>query len=555
MFEYNFDHTSKYPIMRLITAIVITLSILLLTACKTDKSPLSQTATIEKSDIETYLSELAGDKYMGRKPFTKGDRLTVAYIKSEFEKMGLSPGNKASYYQDVPMVEITGYPSEIMSIKTPNKNIDLELSKDFMIHSERPAKKITVEDSELVFCGYGIVDESRGWNDFAGVDMKGKTAVVLINDPGFGSEDTSFFKGDIMTYYGRWTYKYEEADRQGAAGLLLIHETTSAGYPWFVVRTSWAGAQLHLKENRPDDCGMKGWISLDSAKDLFTSCGLDLSKQIRAARQQGFKPVPLNATVTASIKNEIREDNSKNVIAMVKGSKYPAETIVYTAHWDHMGVGQAVEGDSIYNGALDNASGTATVMAIAKAYSQLKQAPERSIVFLMVTAEEQGLLGSAYYAKNPIFDINRTVCNLNMDGVNPIGEMSDFTLTGKGHSEMDEIALEEAKKQDRYVIAEQEPEKGYFFRSDHFNFAKAGVPVLYGGGEVEHRKEGKEYAATQRAEFIAKHYHQPSDEYDPNTWNYDGMVQDGQLYLNIGLRLANSQEWPKWYKSSEFKRK
>jgi len=510
---------------------------------------------INESLIEKHLARLSSDEFEGRKPVSKGEDLTIQYIKEQLELSGVSAGNGSSYFQDVPLLEIDGKMSDKMLIKTKSKTLNLNQRKDFVIHTQRKQKEVTLSDSELVFCGYGIVDEAKGWNDYAGLDMKGKTAVVLVNDPGYGSENPDFFKGNTMTYFGRWTYKYEEADRQGADGLLLIHETSSAGYPWYVVESSWTGGQQGLDNgNNEKDCGVKGWITLDVAKELFSASGLDLGKQIRAARVKGFKPVPMNAQVSANLTNTFKAENSKNVVGLIKGSEQPDEYIVYTAHWDHLGKAPDLKGDNIYNGALDNASGTATVLAIADALAKSKQRPKRSTVFLFVTAEEQGLLGSEYYSNNPIYPLNKTVCNLNMDGVNPAGKMKDLTIIGKGHSEMDEIAEEEAKRQGRYVMNESEPEKGFFFRSDQFNFAKKGVPVLYAEGNYEHWEKGVEYVTEFKEKYTAERYHQPSDEYDPAEWNMGGMIQDGQLFLNIGWRMANSGEWPKWYPQSEFSR-
>lgn len=527
-------------------------------SCKETSEETASTKTdspsISKEEIKKHLEELADDKYEGRMPFSRTEGITVEYIKNEFEAMGLLPANNGSYYQEVPMMEITSNADPVMKVKTKNQSLDLKFKEDYVIHAPKTVDEITITDSELVFCGFGINAPEKNWNDFEGVDMKGKIAVVLVNDPGFGSEKEGFFKGDIMTYYGRWTYKYEEAERQGARGILIIHETTSAGYPWFVPQSSFTGPLLSLtREDNTKGCDLQGWMHLNAAKKLFASCDLDLPSLIKAARKPGFKPVEMKASVSTKIQNEYKFDSSKNVAAYIKGKKSPEDFIVYTAHWDHIGIGPVVNGDSIYNGALDNASGVSTVMAIAKAFSEMKDAPDRSVLFLMVTAEEQGLLGSEYYVKHPLFPIENTVCNLNMDGVNPVGEMNDLTIVGIGHSDMDEIAEAAAKSQDRYVLAEQEPEKGYFFRSDHFNFAKAGVPALYAEGGYDHREKGKDYAREMRDQYTTSNYHRPSDEYDEATWNFDGMIQDGQLYLDIGLGLANSQRWPVWYDGSEFK--
>ncbi len=508
---------------------------------------------IDQEIIARHLAELSSDAYLGRMPCTEGETKTVAYLETEMKRMGLTPGNNGSYVQDVPLLDIVSQSSPTMRIATPNGQLNLRNGKDFVVNTERKTNGVSLDASDLVFCGFGITSEGENWNDYADMDMKGKTAVVLVNDPGFGGENESFFKGDIMTYFGRWTYKYDEADRQGADGLLIIHETTSAGYPWAVIQSSWTGSQQGLAGvDRSDDCGVKGWITLNTALDLFKSCDLDLPKLIRAARKPGFKPVAMNAKASVEIDVIYKECNSKNLFGYVEGKTNPDEFIMYTAHWDHIGVGKPVNGDSIYNGALDNASGTATVLAIAEAMT--KTQPDRSVGFLFVTAEEQGLLGSEYYSENPIIPLDKTVANLNMDGVNPAGEMNDLTIVGIGHSEMDQVAERAAKKQGRYIQPEAEPEKGMFFRSDQFNFAKKGVPVLFAEGSYDHKEKGIEYAKEFRDNYTASRYHAPADEYDPSTWIMGGMVQDGQLFLNIGLDLANSTSWPKWNPSSEFSR-
>ncbi len=520
-----------------------------------EKTSTNEPSEIQANTILKHLEELSQDKYLGRMPCMAGEPLTIDYLTNELKSLGLEPGNNGSYTQDVPLLTIDGSISDEMIVETKEGKESWKKGTDFVIHTQRNSSQLILEESELVFCGYGIVDEKLGWNDYADIDMKGKTAVVLVNDPGYGGDDPDFFKGDIMTYYGRWTYKYEEADRQGAEGLLIIHETSSAGYPWFVVQSSWQGPQQGLSGiDRSQDCGIKGWISLQKAQELFTNCGYDFTTEIKKARTKEFKPFSMDAKVSASLTNETKECISKNVIAYQKGTKYPDEYIVYTAHWDHIGVGKVVEGDSIYNGALDNASGTAAVLSIAEAFATAETPPERSVVFLFVTAEEQGLLGSEYYVKKPIFPLAKTVCNLNMDGLNPMGAMKDFSITGMGHSQMDNYAEKHAKAQGRYIVQEAEPEKGYFFRSDHFNFAKFGVPALYGDGSLEHAEKGKEYAETFKKDYVESRYHAPSDEYDAGTWNIDGGVQDAQLYYNIGHDLANNRDWPKWNESSEFKR-
>ena len=487
---------------------------------------------------------------------TEGETKTINFLKDELQKMGLQPGNGDSYFQEVPLVEISGTPAETMQVDGPNGSFDLQIGEEFVAYTEREQETVALENSELVFCGYGVVAPEYGWNDYEGIDMKGKTAVVLVNDPGYESEDSTFFKGNTMTYYGRWTYKYEEAARQGADGIIIVHQTGPAGYPWFVVQNSWGSAKLNLQtpNGNADKCAIQGWVTLTAAVKLLEASGITNYKFFEEAGKPGFKPMPLGVSVSTTVTNTFRKDVSQNVVGMIKGKTNPDEYIIYSAHWDHLGVGRPVDGDTIYNGAVDNASGSAALLAIAEAMGKMEEKPDRSIVFLFVTAEEQGLLGSAHYAENPIFPPAKTVANLNMDALNPNGRMKDLTITGIGQSEMDEIAAAAAEKQGRYIIPDPEPEKGYFFRSDHFNFAKVGIPALYAAGGYDHWEKGKEYAMEKQKDYTSVRYHQPSDEYDPATFELGGMIQDAQLYLNIGLRLANDiQLNPKWKEGSEFK--
>lgn len=529
------------------------------TSCKIDDNSIDKTnltlSQVSDSLILSVTQELGSDFYEGRRPFTQGEDRTVDYLEKTLYSMGLTPAYNDSYLQEVSLVEITGTPSEKMSFIRKDKSWDLQYGDDFVLHTEGNEADINIENSPLVFCGYGIVDPSRDWNDFKGIDLKGKTAVVLVNDPGFGSEDSTFFNGDIMTYFGRWTYKYEEADRQGADALLIIHETNMAAYPWYVVKSSWAGAQLGIKRTADQaDCKGKGWISLNRARELFANANLDFTEELKKARSKDFTPVDLKTSMSVGLKSVYKEDVTNNVIAYIKGEKYPEEHVLYTAHWDHLGISNPVEGDSIYNGALDNASGVAELIAIAKAFSEMETKPDRSVVFAFVTAEEQGLLGSAYYAEHPFLPLNKAVVNLNIDGVNLHGAANDLTITGMGYSDMDSLATEFSERQGRYVQNEQEPEKGYFFRSDHFNFVKKGVPALYATGGYDLKVGGKEKAKEMHDLFISSHYHQPSDEYDSKVWKGEGIKQDAQLYFDIGWQLANQKEWPKWNKNSPFQR-
>ena len=372
-----------------------------------------------------------------------------------------------------------------------------------------------------------------------------------MNDPGFGSNDSTLFKGNEMTYYGRWTYKYAEAGRQGASGVIIIHETVPAAYGWNVVNSSWTGPQMSLERKSPG-ADIQGWITQDAAIKLFEASNLENKNFKEMARNIDFKPVPLGLTASMKITNQIKRGVSRNVVAILPGMERKDEYIIYSAHWDHFGVGRPINNDSIYNGAVDNASGTACLLAIAEAFKKVKQ-PKRSIVFMAVTGEEQGLLGSAYYAENPIYAPEHSVVNINIDGIAFFGPMKDLTITGFGHSEMDEYAKDAAEKQGRYVIPDPEAEKGYFFRSDHFNFAKIGIPVLYAKGSYEHFEKGIDFAKQMNDEYLKNRYHLPSDEFDPQTAELSGIRLDAQLLYEVGLSLSNEDYFPKWYDSSEFK--
>ncbi|GAB3332326.1 M28 family metallopeptidase [Hymenobacter humi] len=503
--------------------------------------------------IGQHIKALASDEFQGRRPFTAGEEKATSYLAAEFKKLGLKPGPNGSYFQPVPLVEITGTPAPTATVAGNGKSLTLKYRTDYMVLTEREQPMVAV-NSPLVFAGYGVVAPEYGWDDYAGLDVKGKTVVVLINDPGNAGTDTTLFKGKAMTYYGRWGYKYEEAARHGATGVLIIHDTKPASYPWTVVQSSFGGSKLfpQTPDRGASKVALEGWITLDAAKRLFTAVGQSYDEEYAAANKKGFRARPLGLNFSTSLRNKITQKASKNVVAVLPGTTRPNEYIVYSAHWDHLGIGPAVAGDSIYNGAVDNASGCAGLLAIAKGFVQAKEKPGRSIVFLAVTGEEQGLLGSAYYAAHPLFPPASTVANINMDGLLGYGPMRDLTITGYGQSELDDYARAAAKEQNRYVIPYQHPETGSFYRSDHFSFAKIGVPALYASGKYDSRLHGKEFIETKRKEFEAKHYHQPSDEYDPKA-DLRGAEQDARLLFRIGQRLASETTFPKWKEGSEFK--
>jgi Zn-dependent M28 family amino/carboxypeptidase len=509
---------------------------------------------ISAADIGRHMQRLASDEFLGRKPFTEGETKTVEYLAEEFRKLGLQPGPDGSYFQNVPLVEINTTPAKTMQIGGGKSPLTLNYKTDFVAVTEREQARIDISRSPIVFAGYGVVAPEYNWNDYAGLDVKGKTVVVLINDPGFITGDTTLFKGKAMTYYGRWTYKYEEAARQGAAAVLIVHDTRPASYPWSVVESSWAGEQLfpQTDDKGAGKCGLEGWLTLDAAKRLCKAAGQDFAALQTAANKPGFKPRELKLNLTTSLTTSIERRASKNVLAVLPGTTRPSEYVLYTAHWDHLGVGAPVAGDSIYNGAVDNASGCAALLSIAKAFVVAKQKPQRSIVFLAVTGEEQGLLGSAYYAAHPVFPLRKTVADLNMDALTDFGPMKDLTVVGYGQSELDEYAATAAQAQGRYIVPDQTPEQGHFFRSDHFSLAHVGVPALYASGRVESMKKGKDYAREQNEEYEQQHYHQPSDEYRADM-DLGGMEQDARLLFQIGQRLGQETTFPQWKPGSEFK--
>ncbi|MET3879451.1 M28 family metallopeptidase [Chitinophaga sp. OAE865] len=507
---------------------------------------------INPADFARHISVLASDAFEGRKPFTRGEDSSIQYLAAQFKQMGLKPGNGNSYFQEVPMVSISSKPSGNLVIKGPNGELSLQYLEDFVAATRRVQEQVTIPTSELVFAGYGIVAPEYNWNDYKGLDVKGKTVIVMINDPGFA--DSTLFKGRVMTYYGRWTYKFEEASRQGATGVIIIHETAAASYPWKVVRSGWSNSKLHLQtaNNNMHRTALEGWITLDAAKKIFQLAGVSPGI-MQQARTKGFKPVDLHLNTSLVINNTIKKSTSHNVLAVLPGAKRPQECVVYSAHWDHFGIGEPVKGDSIYNGAVDNATGTAGLLELATAFTRLPQAPARSILFLSVTGEEQGLLGSEYYAGHPVFPMEKTVADINLDVLNTFGRTRDITVIGYGQSELDEYALRAAQKQGRITVPEANPEGGWFFRSDHFNFAKKGVPGLYIGPGNDALGHEPGWGKEQTAAYNRLRYHSPADEFDANTWNMDGMVEDIRLLFDVGYQLSNESSFPAWKKGSEFK--
>ncbi|KPM17325.1 M28 family metallopeptidase [Citromicrobium bathyomarinum] len=511
---------------------------------------------ISEKTMVDVTRELSSDEFEGRMPGSEGEKKTVELLTQRFEAAGLQPGNDGKWTQDVPLVEITGSDFAPLSI-TGGKDggMAFEYGKDWVGVSYRETPRTRINNSELVFVGYGINAPERGWNDYEGLDMKGKTAVILVNDPDFGAEDLEGpFNGKAMTYYGRWTYKFEEAARQGAAAALIIHETEPASYGWNVVESSWSGPQAYPQrgENAPALTEMNGWIQNDVAQKIFTAAGKDLAKLKEAARKKDFKAVPLDVQASTSFANETREYMSQNVIGILPGTKRPEEYVLYTAHWDHLGrCTPADDGDDICNGAVDNATGTAALVALAEAQAKAGAA-DRSMVFLAVTAEEQGLLGSTYYAQNPVFPLDQTVGGVNMDAFLIAGPARDVTVVGPGKSQLDEFLAAALKADGRIATDNPNPEAGYYYRSDHFPFAKQGVPMLYLDGGEDLVDGGREAGEAVAKEYRDNRYHGPKDEFDEN-WDWSGVMADLQLYYRLGRMMAMSTSWPNWVEGDEFR--
>ncbi len=511
-------------------------------------------ALINADSLRSNIAVLASDSFMGRMPFTPGDKMTVDFLEREFRAVGLAPGNGNSYVQEVPMVSIVSTADSSMRVQSPGGNFSLQAPDDYVIWTDRTDPEIQLDKTPVVFAGYGVVAPEYGWNDYEGIDVKGKIVLVMVNDPGFWNGDTTLFKGRTMTYYGRWTYKFEEAARQGAKGCLVIHRTSAAGYPFSVVQNGFNSARLQL-DNRGKDvnvCEAVGWITDTAAERLLNAAGqsADLFEQ---ANRRGFRAVQLSALFSTSMRVEAVYDKSMNVMGRIEGSKRPDELVLYMAHWDHLGVGVPDQtGDSIYNGALDNASGTAGLIEIARAFNSLPDPPERSIVFLAVTAEEQGLLGSEYYTMNPVYPVEKTAAVINIDVMNNFGITNDVVVVGLGQSELEDYLAREAEKMGAYVVGESTPETGGYFRSDHFNFAKVGVPALYAGSGTDVAGKGKDYGQQLRDNFVSRHYHRPSDELTDD-WNLEGAVRDLQLLFTVGNRIASETRWPQWKEGSEFR--
>ena len=558
-------------------ATTLSLALLALCACTprgeeqpaTDPQPATTPATdaaaagshafqdaIDAGDFAEHVQHLASDAFGGRGPGSDGEEKTVEYIKAQFARIGLQPGNGSDWFQTVPMVETTADASTALNLVVAGTPQVLKFGDDMVIGTRTGQAQVSIKDSGLVFVGYGVDAPEQKWNDYAGVDVKGKTVVMLVNDPGFHANDARLFDGKRMTYYGRWTYKFEEAARKGAAAALIIHDTEGASYGWDVVKNSWSGAQYDLpaKDDPAPRVPAQGWITTEAATALLKAAGQDLGKLRAAANKRGFKPVPLDATLSLDLKSTTAEKSSRNVVGLLPGSETPDEAIVYMAHWDHLGTHEGeTGGDNIYNGAVDNATGVAGILEIAEAFRKAKAPPKRSILFLAVTLEESGLLGSKYYVAHPVIPLDKTVAVFNLDALSPVGLARDITVVGQGSSQLEDLLKPVLDGQKRKPVGETNTAAGYYFRSDHFNFAKAGVPALYIDSGTDLVEGGQAAGDAAGKDYTDNRYHKPGDEYDAATWKLDGIIQDLGVVASLGNTLANDGQWPNWYAGNPFK--
>jgi Zn-dependent M28 family amino/carboxypeptidase len=511
-----------------------------------------QAVAITETGYRSSIATLASDAFEGRKPGQPGEQKTLAWLEAEFKRIGLKPG-PGGYRQEVPLVEITAMPTAELRVAGPGGVATFAYADDMVVWSRRVQPAVSVADSPLVFVGHGINAPEFAWNDYAGIDMHGKTAVILVNDPGY--RDASLFKGRKMTYYGRWTYKYEEAMRQGADAALIVHQTGPAAYGWDVVRNGNTGPLLEpdAADGHAGRVAIEGWMTIETTRRIFSLAGQDFDELEKAATRPGFHAVPLGLSASVAVRNAVRRAASANVIGVLPGSRHPDEYVVYMAHWDHFGRSLALgpQQDGIYNGAVDNATGVAGILEIAKAFRAGKR-PDRTIVFLAVTAEEQGLLGSAYYGQHPLFPLASTAAAINIDALSPVGRTRDVEVLGFGASQLEDYLKDAAAKTGRVLRPDSQPEKGYFFRSDHFNLSKVGVPSLYIKPGIDSLEHPAGWIEQWQRDYVANRYHKPSDEYDA-AWDVSGSVEDLRLLYEVGHRVASERLWPEWYPDSEFR--
>jgi Zn-dependent M28 family amino/carboxypeptidase len=557
--------------------IVLTAVALIVVACSKSEPPppaastpapaaaptaITQMPKFESAPLLDHIKKLSSDEFEGRGPGTKGEELTVKYLEDAFKNIGLKPGNTdGSYIQKVPMVGITATNTAPLTIASSSTKRTFTWKEEVVAWTKHVADGASIADSEIIFAGYGVTAPEFNWDDFKGVDVKGKTIMVFVNDPQVPDPadpsklDQKTFNGRAMTYYGRWTYKFEEGARRGAAGVLIVHETGPAGYPFQVVQGNLIEKfVLVTPDKNMGRAAIEGWVTLDTAKAILKMGGQDFDALKKQSITREFKPVPLNLKASMAIKNTMRTLDSRNVLGKLEGSdpKLRDEYVIYTAHWDHLGIGAPVKGDKIYNGALDNASGVSQLLELARGFTQVEPKPKRSILFLMVTAEEQGLLGSQYYSVTPVYPLAKTVANINVDGINQWGRTKDITVIGMGASDLDDYLRDAAKEQGRELRPDPESEKGFYYRSDHFNFAKQGIPALYVDTGEEFIGKPAGYSQAKRTEYTNVDYHQPSDEVKPD-WDLGGALEDSQVLFLVGYRVANADKIPEWKPGNEFR--
>jgi Zn-dependent M28 family amino/carboxypeptidase len=523
--------------------------LLALAACTPPRPSSDEAPLVSVERLMEHIKTLSSDEFGGRAPGSEGEEKTVSYLTEKFKEIGLAPGNPdGTYVQKVPLVGITSTEDSELFLVANGAAEELAPGLGYVAWTKRVVEAVAAE-GDLVFVGYGVMAPEYGWDDYKDVDVRGKVLVMLVNDPPAEGK----FGGEAMTYYGRWTYKYEIASQKGAAGAFIVHETVPAGYPWEVVTGSWAGEQFDLvtEDKNQGRVAVEGWFSLDASRALFERAGLDFAAEKEKARSADFRPVPLGMGVRANIRNRLRTVESKNVVARLEGSEAPDEVTLYLAHWDHLGT-QETEGDDIFNGAYDNATGTSALVELARAFASLDPKPRRSVVFLAVTAEEQGLLGSRFYAQNPLYPVAKTVAAINMDGANVWGRTRDVTVVGMGQSTLDDLARRLAADEERVVVPDTEPQKGFYYRSDHFELAKVGIPSFYADPGVDFLGKPEGWGKKQRERYVAEDYHKPSDEVK-DWWDLSGMVEDLELFFAMGRHLATSDEWPEWSETSEFR--
>ncbi len=542
------------------TAIAAIIAVLIATPTLAASGGGANNAEDSAINPKQYLSEvkkLASDEFEGRSPSSKGEALATNYLADQFKAAGAAPGNPdGTYFQKVPLLTYKTDPKASLSFAIGASPLTLTMLDDFVAHTLRLTEHVDMS-GDVVFVGYGVQAPEYNWDDTKGMDLKGKVLIMLVNDP--PTADQSLFGGKAMTYYGRWTYKYEEAARLGAAGVFIVHETGPAGYPWEVVRNSWGGESFTMigPDNNEGTCPVEGWITQHVAEELFARAGTTYADAKRLAATRDFKPMPLGGTAKLSFDNTLRRVESRNVIARIDGSdpKLKNEYVVYCAHWDHLGMDPSLPGDKIYNGAIDNATGAAGLIEIARAYATLAKngkGAKRSILFFSPTAEERGLLGSQYYCANPLYPLTKTVGVINMDGLNMAGRTKDFTIIGLGKSTLDDAVIQALKAQGRTVVGDSEPEKGFYYRSDHFNFAKVGVPSLHTGEGTVYIGKPADFGKNERDRYTREDYHKPSDEVKPD-WDPAGAVEDMQMLFHAGLIVANAATIPTWTEGDEFK--